>query len=312
MVDLSSLTREVRHQSSPGYMPSPGDQSIRVFIAGLHWNNEHILRQHWNHAVLDLVNKLGPNNAHVSIYESGSWDNSKDALRMLDGQFAKLNISRSIILDERTHADEIADGLKPSGDFAAACSLDFLKPPHFYDTFALRDAEGHEAVTSTFPYFRAKASRTAIISGQAVPVKSCWNGIVAFDARPFYHPTSLCFRGIPDSLAQYHLEASECCLIHADNPLPNTHGVWLNPSVKVGYTAEAYRKIHTDVTWSSAVFGIWKHRLLRWAKLTGFKAWRVNSRIRKWRRNFEAENEPGHHCMINEMQVLVANGWAHV
>ncbi|KAL8802964.1 MAG: hypothetical protein Q9182_003452 [Xanthomendoza sp. 2 TL-2023] len=261
-------------------MPSPRDQNVRVFIAGLHWNNEQILRKHWNQAVRDLVNELGRNNTHVSIYESGSWDDSKCALRALDGQLAQLNISRSIILDERTHADEIADGPNPSGWIQTSRGQTELRripylarlrntvmqplmelssqgirfdkvlflndvvftPPNFYDTFALRDAEGHEAVTSTLPYFRAEASRAAIISGQAVPVKSCWNGIVAFNARPFYHPTSLLFRGLPDSLAQHHLEASECCLIHTDNPLTNTHGVWLNPRVKVGYTATAYQK----------------------------------------------------------------------
>lgn len=55
--------------------------------------------------------------------------------------------------------------------------MDFSKPPSFYDTFALRDAEGYEAVTPTFPYFRAKAPRNAMMSDKAVPVRSCWNGI---------------------------------------------------------------------------------------------------------------------------------------
>ena len=66
------------------------------------------------------------------------------------------------------------------GNYAAACSIDFAKPPQFYDTFALRDAEGQEAVMPTFPYFRAKSSRDAIISGQPTPVTSCWNGIGEF------------------------------------------------------------------------------------------------------------------------------------
>ncbi|KAK4216799.1 hypothetical protein QBC37DRAFT_370686 [Rhypophila decipiens] len=36
-----------------------------------------------------------------------------------------------------------------SGRYAAACSLelDFSKPPRYYDTFALSDAEGHETAT---------------------------------------------------------------------------------------------------------------------------------------------------------------------
>ena len=63
------------------------------------------------------------------------------------------------------------------GDYAAACSMDYAKPPAYYDTFALRDIEGYEAVTSTFPYFRSKISRDAMIAGQPVPVQSCWNGM---------------------------------------------------------------------------------------------------------------------------------------
>jgi hypothetical protein len=66
------------------------------------------------------------------------------------------------------------------GEYAAACSLDFSKPPVYYDTFALRDIEGHEHAMQTWPYFKARASRNALVSNvDAVPVTSCWNGIGA-------------------------------------------------------------------------------------------------------------------------------------
>lgn len=64
-----------------------------------------------------------------------------------------------------------------SGNYAAACSLDFSKPPNFYDTFALRDIEGHERLMMTYPYFRSRESRSAMISHRPVPVQSCWNGM---------------------------------------------------------------------------------------------------------------------------------------
>jgi hypothetical protein len=109
-------------------------------------------------------------------------------------------------------------------------------------------------------------------ANQPVPVQSCWNGVgkrrldsppceintvfsfvdlhlttvpVAFDASPFYNPDPLRFRGIPDSLALHHLEGSECCLIHADNPQSASKGLWLNPNVRIGYDANAYSTIHT-------------------------------------------------------------------
>lgn len=63
------------------------------------------------------------------------------------------------------------------GEYAAACSLDFSKTPAFYDTFALRDSEGYEHVTQTWPYFRSQESRKAMKMMEPVPEKSCWNGI---------------------------------------------------------------------------------------------------------------------------------------
>lgn len=63
------------------------------------------------------------------------------------------------------------------GEYAAACSLDFSRAPAFYDTFALRDSEGYEHVTQTWPYFRSQKSRKAMKLMEPVPVRSCWNGI---------------------------------------------------------------------------------------------------------------------------------------
>ncbi|KAL8704717.1 MAG: hypothetical protein Q9201_002141 [Fulgogasparrea decipioides] len=353
----------------------------RIFIASIHWNNEAILRSHWNQALLQLVEHFGRKNVYVSILESGSWDDSKGALRELDEQLARTGVERTIILDKTTHVDEIAAtpggsgwidtargkkelrrvpylsrlrnrSLEPlsrladegvrfdrvlflndvvfntedvvallatrDGNYAAACSLDFSNAPHYYDTFALRDSRGDEAVISTYPYFRSSASRNALISGQPVPVRSCWNGIIAFDAAPFYHTPALRFRGIPDSLARYHLEGSECCLIHADNPLATDKGVWLNPDVRVGYNAEAYEKVNLQgkQPWPSmaeSVAGLWKNRFWRWMTPTFQKKWKVKGRVREWTRKGLGEVSEGEVvCLINEMQVLVANGWAHV
>lgn len=231
----------------------------RIFIASTHWNNENILRSHWNQAILNLAEYFGPDNIYVSVYESGSWDDSKGALRELDQSLDALNVRRSIVLDPTTHSDEIEKApaqsgwidtprgkrelrripylaqlrnrsLRPledlaltglkydkilflndvvftvrssglvetclqftdlefqlndvvsllntnNGNYAAACALDFSKPPQYYDTFALRDSEGREPVMQTWPYFAARASRHAIKSASPTPVASCWNGM---------------------------------------------------------------------------------------------------------------------------------------
>ncbi|RDW86468.1 glycosyltransferase family 69 protein [Aspergillus mulundensis] len=351
-------------------------QSERIFITSIHWNNEAILRSHWNDAVIRLVQHWGPNNVFVSVYESGSWDDSKGALRELDFELDRLGVRRNITLSTTTHRDEItavpsSEGwidtprgktelrripylarlrnltLRPledlrrqgilfdkvlflgdvvftvddvidllntnDGEYAAACSLDFMRPPAFYDTFALRDSEGDAHLMQTWPYFRSARSRNALRSMSPVPVKSCWNGIVAMPAEPFLSSSPLRFRGIPDSLAQFHLEASECCLIHADNPLSRIHGVYLNPRVRVGYTGAAYAAVHPS--WLSPQFmvlGIWKNRLRRWVSTTFFQDFVVNRRVALWKGRSQNRHEVGEFCLINEMQVLISNGWAHV
>ncbi|CAL5871926.1 uncharacterized protein PFLUO_LOCUS6181 [Penicillium psychrofluorescens] len=350
----------------------------RIYIAGVNWNSESILRSHWNQAVLDLAQKLGPDNVFISIYESGSWDGTKGALAELDKDLDRLRVPRNITTSPVTHEDEMnkppaGDGwveispgkkqlrripylsrmrnlsLQPlaelaeqgiifdkvlflndvvftpsdilellntnKGAYAAACSLDFSKPPDYYDTFALRDIDGHEAVMQQWPYFRAEPSRRAIKNMSPVPVSSCWNGMVAMPAGPFYAKSPLRFRGIPDSLASAHLEGSECCLIHADNRLSKYLGVYLNPRVRVGYSGDAYDAVNPTGKWLSRwqiLRGIWSNRLRRWTTSPLPKEMVVRNRVEKWASQSEQNHEPGVFCLVNEMQVLHPRGWAHV
>ncbi|KAL9102552.1 MAG: hypothetical protein Q9163_002302 [Psora crenata] len=373
-IDVLTIIAAGNHQARPA-KTVPNVQGQRIFVASIHWNNERILRSRWNEAVVNVAKYFGRENVYISIYESGSWDDTKGALRLLDDEFAKLDIPRTISTDETTHADELERppttgwvgtprgkkelrripylarlrnlSLKPLAELEAngtrfdkvlflndvaftvrnttLSSLlernisdflrDFAKPPYYYDTFALRDSDGLETVTSTFPYFRSRASRHAILAGQPVPMQSCWNGIVVFDAEPFYEPNGLRFRAIPDSLADFHLEASECCLIHADNPLTTTRGIWLNHQVRVGYTPEAYDAVHQVRPWppvTSVIVGVWFNRFWRWTTSTALKSAVVNRRLGQWKAADAGRSERGTQCLINEMQVLIANGWAHV
>ena len=114
-----------------------------------------------------------------------------------------------------------------------------------------------------------------------------------FDANPFYGPNALEFRGISDSLATHYLEASECCLIHADNP--SEKGVWINPEVRLGYNLRTHIAVHVE-NWPplfDRYGGLWKNRLARWGiskfwmdenvVSLGLKEWRVRRRVGKWR-----------------------------
>ena len=198
--------------------------------------------------------------------------------------------------------------------------MDFKSPPYIYDTFALRDSDGHEPLMLRWPYFRSKASRDALKRNHPVPVASCWNGMVVMSAASFYDPLRpLGFRAVPDGLAKAHLEASESCLIHADNPISNGKGVFLNPEVRVGYNGSAYEVVHSSGSgggsWPSTfsvVLGSWDNRLLRWFSTKGPTDWRIRTLLANWRAQGSENRENGDFCLINEMQVLIQNGWIHV
>ena len=158
-----------------------------------------------------------------------------------------------------------------TADYLAACAVDFINPFKYYDTFATRDIEGFSMGVPFFPWFSSAGraiSRQDVLDGKdAVRVKSCWGGMVAFDAKFFQAQTHsedlkdeesegsegaanqvtsrlnststpLRFRSEPDT----YWEASECCLIHADiQGVSSSHssaddvGIYQNPFIRVAY-----------------------------------------------------------------------------
>lgn len=214
------------------------------------------------------------------------------------------------------------------GKYAAACSMDFKYSSQYYDTFALRDDKGQKTVSNFWPWFLSSTSRESARRSEPILVESCWNGMVLFDAAPFYGDNPLRFRAISDSLANYHLEASECCLIHVDNPLNNVQqhqsgGVWLNPNVRVGYNAAAYRAVlgHQGIAFPgmfATVMGAWADRWFRWRAewQQHLEMVTVMKRIKKWQdetpHGEPLRVEPGIGCLINEKQIMWMNGWRHL
>ncbi|KAJ0417030.1 cryptococcal mannosyltransferase 1-domain-containing protein [Aspergillus carlsbadensis] len=185
------------------------------------------------------------------------------ALRPLDTddpekmRFDKLLYLNDIIFDPvdalqllfSTHADE--NGL---AQYRAACAVDFINPFKFYDTYATRDLQGYGVGLPFFPWFTTAgngSSRKDVLAGtDAVRVRSCWGGMVAFDARYFQQPKA---GPSQDHAARFRAshdpfwEASECCLVHADiqdipvNPedIEDT-GIYMNPYVRVAYDPRSF------------------------------------------------------------------------
>ncbi|RMZ90580.1 hypothetical protein DV736_g2178, partial [Chaetothyriales sp. CBS 134916] len=218
------------------------------------------------------------------------------------------------------------------GSYSVACSIDYHFPARLgtlYDTFALRDSNGDRTLAVHFPYFQSPESREAILRGDSARVQSCWNGMVLMDASPFYSSVNmdgemvdgLRFRAISDSLAAKHLEASECCLVNADLTAMGAaqHGIYINPAVRVGYTDKAYNLTHTGpeggfITSSQYILARWLFRL-SWFKTSSSKALnqKVHNRLVKWQEDntLEKRRETGEMCLIDEMHLLVWNGWKH-
>lgn len=88
----------------------------RIYIASMHWNNAEVLRNYWNDAVIQLTETFGADNVFVSIYESGSWDDSKEALQTLDAELEKRNVPRRVEVSDTTHYDEITKPKEERGE----------------------------------------------------------------------------------------------------------------------------------------------------------------------------------------------------
>ncbi|KAK1140659.1 hypothetical protein N8T08_009972 [Aspergillus melleus] len=374
LVIVGSLWEALRvHQhvrSSPAIpldQPSPRG---RIYIASIQSNTEDILRRHWSHAVVELARTLGPENVFVSVWESGSEDETQDALQDLDRGLDRFGIPRNITLgfptleeDSQTAAKEhgwiagtrqirkqrhipylarrrnaslqpfynlLADGITfdrilfledvvftmqttdvlrlldtNNGDYAAACALDFSHPPRYHDSGALRDSQGHRPIMSTWPLFRAADSRRAMQTLSPVPVASCWNGIIAIPAHPFMANPPLQFRGIADQLAAARLEGSERCLLHADNPLSATRGLYVNPHVRVAYGGVAYAAVQPIQSWLSfwhVLGSLWESRLRRSVAIPSLSEWRVRRRLALWESRSTLNREPGRFCLLDRSQ----------
>ncbi|KAK5999361.1 hypothetical protein QM012_005486 [Aureobasidium pullulans] len=163
--------------------------------------------------------------------------------------FDKVLFLNDVVFSGRDAADLLfATGTREPASrttYHAACAVDFINPFKFYDTFATRDSNGYGMGLPFFPWFSGKdgghSRKQVMKESDAVPVRSCWGGMVAFEARWFEPGASDEFKedmqspSSPVDLSasvrlmseadgpvrfrgeeELFREASECCLIHAD------------------------------------------------------------------------------------------------
>ena len=140
--------------------------------------------------------------------------------------------------------------------YQAACAAGFTTGAMFDDTFSsTSDSDGYSTGLKVYPWFApvgSSQSRSDVKAGKdAVRVRSCWSGMVAFrgDAIQRYSPPSPSTNASSELAIQFRhepepfWEAAETCLLFADLRVretsaaqPEDMGVYINPYVRVSYS----------------------------------------------------------------------------
>ena len=328
---------ELRKRAQENALPGRANPySERVFIsAALYEEKGHLTSGVWGRKVLQLIDLLGADNVHLSIYEDNPDLKTKQSLvefretvpckRFPCSEFSLAHqTGNSTILFEELDLSTLPHTTLPNGDerlkriaflsevrnralapinnhgvkfdkvlfindvvfdpveatqllfatnidstgranYAAACAVDFINPFKFYDRFATRDLEAGVTGIPFYPWFTSRGgatSRNDVLSGtDAVRVRSCWGGMVAYEARWFQDQTTLGPRAVIESPSAQDTspdlrmvplrfrydkgtfwESSECCLINADlqyrqtgQGLPSEPRIFMNPYIRVAY-----------------------------------------------------------------------------
>jgi Cryptococcal mannosyltransferase 1 len=200
-------------------------------------------------------------------------------------KFDKLLFINDVIFDPLDAAQLLfstnLDPVTGLARYRAACAVDFVRPFKFYDTFATRDLEGYSMGLPLFPWFanvgQAESRKDVLKGTDAVRVKSCWGGMVAFEAKWFQgldeegesdsrgdggnsimefgdgnegktNGFALRFRSESDLF----WDSSECCLVNADlqhlsphlgSPSSLETGIYMNPFIRVAYSPSAFASL---------------------------------------------------------------------
>ncbi|KAJ4340944.1 hypothetical protein N0V95_007377 [Ascochyta clinopodiicola] len=312
---------ELQQRAANGTEPGRANPyAEKVFIAAsLYEDKGQLTSGGWGRSVLQLIDLLGPDNVHLSIYE----DNPTQAATQSLASFRQNLTCKSTIVAEPFDAKTLPRVTLPTGqsrlkriaflaevrnralapidhqgvrfdkilylndvnfhpidaiqllfatnidstgrtDYGAACALDYINAFKFYDRFATRDYDGRITGIPFFPYFTSAGTATSrndmLSQTDAVRVRSCWGGMVAYEAQWFQDQTQFAEKPAnttssaqtsPDPERaplrfryeeEVFWEASECCLINADlqyrrtgRGMPADSGIYVNPYIRVAY-----------------------------------------------------------------------------
>ncbi|PNS19713.1 hypothetical protein CAC42_7680 [Sphaceloma murrayae] len=115
LLDLVALSRAAVAPEAPASRddaPTRHGAEERVFIATILWNSGRYMPT-LNGSLLATIDALGRDKVHVSILESGSWDETKGALTGLEGELGRRGVSRRVRLVGETHEGTMRRVLGP-------------------------------------------------------------------------------------------------------------------------------------------------------------------------------------------------------
>ncbi|KAL1988495.1 hypothetical protein VTN96DRAFT_9550 [Rasamsonia emersonii] len=255
-----------------------GERALREFDERVPCNKSIVFEEHFDLSVLPTVTLPDGSVRTKRIAYLAEVRNR--ALRPLDEdldtRYDKLLYLNDVYFDPLDAVQLLFStniGADGATRYRAACAVDFINPFKFYDTFATRDLQGYSMGLPFYPWFTsagAGQSRQDVLDQKdAVRVRSCWGGMVAFDAkyfqgpgtrqdgksprdrsaeRRFFQTTDIPPKGERRGPVRFRAEkdlfweSSECCLIHADiqdtptsvDEISDT-GIYMNPFIRVSY-----------------------------------------------------------------------------
>lgn len=142
-------------------------------------------------------------------------------------------------------------------DVGMACGMDFefSSRPYstemtFYDTWVTLDMAG-DFLSPHYPYFSRERDQRKLREAKPIPVYSCWNGMIALKAKPFYE--GLRFR----AAASGECRASECTLFCKDLWNAGHGNIVIDPAVALSYDHAAASHLAVE---PPAGVGNFKHK----------------------------------------------------
>lgn len=110
-----------------------GLKGIRsVYITSTQWNSGTLLQDHWIPSLLQLAKDLKAANISVfiSIYENGSWDDTKKLLLQLKSTLEDSHIQHQITIDDASHKQIIAQNTSSSGWLKTSYGREMRRIPY--------------------------------------------------------------------------------------------------------------------------------------------------------------------------------------